>query len=179
MDRRTSKTKTLIKEALLELLENKELVKISITDIAKKVDINRSTFYLHYNSIDDVIFELEDEVIDEIYLICKEYNFEPVTMALNIAYYVKSAANIIKPILNSVSAHFYSRLANRVRPFIEASFNASFPYNVEENKFILRFIFSGSFGAFKLWLDDDCKTNPRRIVLHFIKAFNEINNLNK
>ena len=43
--RRVRITKRLMKEALLELLEENELVNISVTAICKTADVHRSTFY--------------------------------------------------------------------------------------------------------------------------------------
>ena len=47
-DRRVRKTRSAIKSSFIELLNEKELEKITIQDIADRADINRGTFYLHY-----------------------------------------------------------------------------------------------------------------------------------
>lgn len=61
VDRRTRYTKSVIKESLFGLLRKKAFDKISVTDICKLSEINRGTFYLHYEDK----FALLDEVIDE------------------------------------------------------------------------------------------------------------------
>ena len=53
-------TAQLMNQALLELLEKKDLEFITVTEITKKAGVNRSTFYLHY----DNIYELLDETIE-------------------------------------------------------------------------------------------------------------------
>ena len=50
-------TALLMNEALLLLLETKEYEFITVTEICKKAGVNRSTFYLHYETIDDLLFE--------------------------------------------------------------------------------------------------------------------------
>lgn len=57
------RSRKLICDALLELLDEKPLEKITVTDIAKRADVNRGTFYLHYDSVNDVISELQDALI--------------------------------------------------------------------------------------------------------------------
>lgn len=49
------RSRKLICDALGELMEEKSLDKITVTDVVKKADINRSTFYAHYENIPDVI----------------------------------------------------------------------------------------------------------------------------
>jgi AcrR family transcriptional regulator len=58
IDRRILKTKRAIAIALMQLLAEKPLEDITITELTLKADINRKTFYLHYSSIEDVAAEL-------------------------------------------------------------------------------------------------------------------------
>ena len=44
-------------EALISLLEKKDFEYITIKEICEKAGVNRSTFYLHYETIDDLLFE--------------------------------------------------------------------------------------------------------------------------
>ncbi len=70
MDRRIRKTKMAIVTAFLELLaEKKDIDKISITDITKRADISRSTFYFHYNGTYELVDEICDNFSKEIYAI--------------------------------------------------------------------------------------------------------------
>lgn len=58
----TKKTTTKIKLTLLELLTEKDLSKINITDLVKMAGIYRATFYLHYKNLNDVILDIEQDV---------------------------------------------------------------------------------------------------------------------
>ena len=60
-DRRYQRTRRNIKEAFLRLLQQKSFEKININDISALADINRSTFYLHYEDK----YALLDECIKE------------------------------------------------------------------------------------------------------------------
>ena len=48
-----------IETAFLALLLNKKYEDISISDICKQANINRSTFYAHYDDINDLIIKIE------------------------------------------------------------------------------------------------------------------------
>ena len=65
-NRRVTMTKLLMKNALLELLEQKELADISITSICETADIHRSTFYKYYNTPADLLREIEQDYLDRI-----------------------------------------------------------------------------------------------------------------
>ena len=65
-DRRVSKTKRSIQNAYLDLLRQKGTEKITISDIAREADIDRKTFYLHYDSTEDIIREYAEEKTREL-----------------------------------------------------------------------------------------------------------------
>lgn len=64
IDRRVRYTKKAIRESFLDLLEEKPLEKISVTEICKNADINRGTFYSHYTDPFELKESLEQELID-------------------------------------------------------------------------------------------------------------------
>ena len=55
-------TAELMNQALLQLLEKKDFEWITVTEITQKAGVNRSTFYLHY----DTICELLEETIENL-----------------------------------------------------------------------------------------------------------------
>ncbi|MGN0072305.1 MAG: TetR/AcrR family transcriptional regulator [Coriobacteriales bacterium] len=61
LDRRQRRSRAAIREAFTELLQEKDLSQITVTEIARRADRDRKTFYLHYGSIDDLIDELLQE----------------------------------------------------------------------------------------------------------------------
>lgn len=64
IDRRLQRTKENLRTALLEILKNKELAQITVTELAKQANINRATFYLHYQIPRDIFDEIYQEFID-------------------------------------------------------------------------------------------------------------------
>ncbi|WEV58198.1 TetR/AcrR family transcriptional regulator [Ligilactobacillus acidipiscis] len=59
-DLRVTKTLQNIRQTVVALLIEKPLAEITVTEVAKKAQIQRKTFYLHYTSIDDVLAEFEN-----------------------------------------------------------------------------------------------------------------------
>ena len=66
MDKRVQKSKSSIINTFLEMRAKKPLEKITVTELCKKAEINKSTFYVHYRDIYDLSEQLETEVIDSI-----------------------------------------------------------------------------------------------------------------
>lgn len=58
---RTTKTKQKLSEALSLLLKEHDLKDITVIDLVDKGKINRSTFYLHYKSLDEFLDDLESD----------------------------------------------------------------------------------------------------------------------
>ena len=56
-------TKKMMKNALIDLLDEKPLEKITVTEICKNADVNRSTFYAHYPDIYGIVDEMQEEII--------------------------------------------------------------------------------------------------------------------
>ena len=64
-DRRVRRTKAMLRAALTELLKTKPVNEISVTELTRKADVNRGTFYGHYKDIFDMVEQLENEMFQE------------------------------------------------------------------------------------------------------------------
>ncbi|MDE5729010.1 MAG: TetR/AcrR family transcriptional regulator [Clostridia bacterium] len=65
-DKRIIKTRAAIKNAFMQLMTETEASKISVSDIAAKALVNRSTFYLHYADVNAVIKDIDGEIAAKI-----------------------------------------------------------------------------------------------------------------
>lgn len=65
-DRRIKRTKMLLQKTLVDLMLEKEVGKISVKELTQKADVNRSTFYLHYLDIYDMLEQMENEFVETI-----------------------------------------------------------------------------------------------------------------
>ena len=81
VDRRTRKTRKAIQNALMQLSVTKRINEITVTDVTQAADINRSTFYLHYNSVYEVLADIETTTTDTMFEIVNK--FDPVQLPLN------------------------------------------------------------------------------------------------
>lgn len=80
--------------ALITLLENKDFLKISITDICQKAGVNRSTFYAHYDNTYDLLKEVYQRLIKNF---LEECTFESSINLSNMNHLSKDDLNFITP----------------------------------------------------------------------------------
>lgn len=64
-DRRTLYTQRAIKDALLEVIGEKRFDKVTVTDVCRRAEITRATFYLHYKNLAEVLDAILDEALAE------------------------------------------------------------------------------------------------------------------
>lgn len=74
-DRRITKTKAAIREAFFSILKDDKSAKITVTKIAKRANIDRKTFYLHYDSPEAIVDEFYKNLINEFLLILEKNDF--------------------------------------------------------------------------------------------------------
>ena len=104
-DRRVKYTKMVLKDSFITLLEKKDISKISITEICENADINRATFYAHYNDQYDFMNQIQDELLGNVenHLAAFSKNDLPIAivdMVEQIFEYIKENARICKLLLS-------------------------------------------------------------------------------
>ena len=66
-DRRFQFTEGIIREAYLEMLAEMPARRITVTDLCRRADLNRSTFYLHYQDCAELLDVLSSELAERIF----------------------------------------------------------------------------------------------------------------
>lgn len=66
-DPRSIRSKKMFKHAVFSLLtENPSIADLTVQKISNRADLNRTTFYLHFQDINDLLKQITDEIIDEL-----------------------------------------------------------------------------------------------------------------
>lgn len=124
------KTRKLIKEKFAELVaEKKELANITVTELVKRADITRSSFYTHYDSIYDVAQDFQNETLE--LLTSESKNIKTMNDIYNyfdqIFNYIKENETIYSLILSSNDPLLFSNRLNKMinKNLHEALINSS------------------------------------------------------
>lgn len=103
------RSKRLIRQAFVELLQEKDLEKITVTDIITRADLNRGTFYAHYQDVRAVIEQIENELITKLIEFLGEFrhkNFfeNPLPLLLKVSRYIEEDLEFHRILINSKGA---------------------------------------------------------------------------
>jgi len=108
-DRRVYKTKKALQDGLAELMLTKELHKITVRELSDHANVNRATFYAHYQDIYDLYDQMEVAAMDELREILADYNYDDLYRL--IIDYVYNNAKLSQLLLNK-KLGFYDKLSD-------------------------------------------------------------------
>ena len=63
-DRRVRYTRMVLKQALLSLMLERPITRITVTEICERAEVNRATFYAHYADPYDLVARIEKELFE-------------------------------------------------------------------------------------------------------------------
>ena len=110
-DRRTLYTRMVIKDALLNLLAEKEYADVTIADLCREAEINRGTFYLHYSNLHEVLEELFDDALGKMNHVLVQVGC--VSVGFNLRMHVLDFALQALDLFHAVLFGFPAQLCNR------------------------------------------------------------------
>lgn len=155
-DLRVIKTKASIREALMRILAEKPMGKVTIKEISDAAGINRKTFYAHYETIDDIVSEMEDELLNEMeqyIVLCmmENYTISPFTFL----QFVNNIYNSNPTFCESLtSMRNYNFFVEKVKALMKKYLMSSANFTDDEVKASLKieFYVSGIAAVYISWL---------------------------
>lgn len=159
-------TKRLIKEAYIELSTSNPDKRLSITDICNCADINRSTFYMHYEDINHLVREIEDELIFQIPNVTGVNSIKTDKEFLNLLEktfeYVRNNKDVFIMLLTKFDSNdFKKRLISTILDFYK-----SIPINADTilSKYGYLYCINGILGLLQEWINDDFPISSRQLA---------------
>jgi len=168
-DRRVKYTKMVLKESFISKLEKKDISQITIKEICEDADINRATFYAHYNDQYDLLRKIENELIDNIKAHLDELdpkfeNSNAILLVEKIFEYLKENARLCKLILSERGDfNFQKEVMSLVYNIIISKLNSDNKISKEDAAYVYSFAITGCVGVVQKWLDSDMKKSPHQM----------------
>ena len=149
-------TALLMNEALLILLEKKEYEFITVKEICEKAGVNRSTFYLHYETIDDLLEETITMTHNKFQKAFNNKTINPRVLAKEYLNFVKEQKRLYKLMFK------YSYLFKgeaMLKEFYDEIFEIALDkYGVskQERDYVFTYYTSGVVAVIQKWINNDC-----------------------
>lgn len=169
-DRRVLYTKMFLKESLLELMKEKPVDKITPTELCRKAQINRNTFYTHYYTARDVLEEIETEFSSQIIeSLSKRFSAENIDipqMLNEICRMIYEKQDFCKILLseNGDAAFLESVITLGKNVIIQGWQKVGVSLPEDQMDMFFAFIISGSIALVKKWAANDMKNTPGEIA---------------
>lgn len=167
-------------KAFLELLESKDFAYITVKEICDKAGVNRSTFYLHYETVSDLLSESVEYMnrqyleytksdspefvkrmkscpLDELYLLTPEY-LNPYLI------FIKDNKRIFKTVMENADVLCLNETYNRMFDVVFTPILERFQVLSQDREYIMEFYIHGLIAVIMKWVRQDCTDSVERIV---------------
>lgn len=181
VDRRVRKTKTQLRIGLAKLMQNKSINEITVKELVDEVDINRSTFYLHYTDIYNLFEEIENDLLKEIVQVIDTH---PIGLNHNTFSFIEYIFTILlenKDICRALvgpngDIAFVHKIEMIIAENSMKALEPLFPTAIGDLKYSFAFCLSGSVGLIKTWLFEDNDESPKHMAeLTYTMVMNAMN----
>lgn len=176
MDKRIRKTQKALKQTILNLLQEKKIEEITVTDICEESEIVRRTFYAHYTDKYDLIEHIMDDYISDFIEICHFKENVDFTLG-NIKWfqYLYENREVFNTLFrSSISSLFNRKLENIINEQIEIKLREDLMNNDLRKETLLKFLTSAVLGVmidFTVSKDDDYETKADEVLFLLIPYF--------
>ncbi len=167
-------------KAMLKLLETKDFLDISVSEICREANVNRSTFYDHYLNTSDLLKETQKEIMKDFTLYFNNYSIEfPDFSKNNSEEFLFISPKYLIPYLEYVKKHkklFKTYLSNLSTFNVDEAYGDLFEYVLKpvfirmgvDNDLIMnymsKFYLSGITAIVNEWINRDCQDDMLFVV---------------
>ena len=166
-DLRVIRTKEAIRSTFEEMICEMDYDKITIKELTERARINRKTFYLHYNSLDDLLLEMQNEmaknIIERTQGLERPRDMDKITREFFMVS--ESSGQLHEKLMCSGSYHYISRkitkeimsktwgtdsMEKKIDPYIQ--------------NIIIAFVSQSTIEIYKQWVNDGKKIPLEEII---------------
>ena len=152
VDRRVRKTKAQLRAGLARLMQKKSIKEITVKELVEEVDINRSTFYLHYTDIYQMLESIEAELMEEITHLVADYPLDPLK-DICIALLGKNG-----------DMAFVNRIEKLIADTVLHRLSIRLPKDNRDIEYAYAFCLNGCVGMIKTWLSSENQESTQHMA---------------
>lgn len=167
IDRRIRRTQKLLWEGLAEMMQTKDINEITVKDLTELVDINRSTFYIHYKDIYQLLDTVEQELFEQLKEIISpdsSNEAEPLQVLKALYDFLNSNRSMVTAFLGPHGDYtFLNKIQDLLSEMMQKTFFGSENSGVSE--YYASFCFAGCIGVVKEWIKTGYAMPPEDIAV--------------
>ncbi len=168
---RARNTQKKIKKILLEKLGSKPLHEITVQEICREARINRTTYYVHYDNIYDLMQNIEMEMqqgINKLFMDADRGIYKPLTEKSmeQLINYIYENALFYRILLNDLNRLniIDNELAAAWKKQIEPALRKKADTSETELRYRFEYFNSGFRGIIRTWLNTNCQESPKELT---------------
>lgn len=168
-NQRITISKHLLKASLLRLLQKKHISKISISELCQEAEINRTTFYRHYETPSDVLLEISLDYIQDFlnfsFPLCESPNLK--SEILKLCRFVYNNADIAKLLMRNSSVEDIPKVFHKLYESFAGSRQILYkgqPVDHDTLYLLEAFLASGIYTIIDHWLMENIPKTPEEVA---------------
>lgn len=170
-DRRFIKTEAVIQKSMISLLNERNPEELQIEDLIYEADINKSTFYLHYQSLDLLVSALEDELISGLTVKLNELenNFSRFNFFDTCLNFLKENKKLAKAVLNASTYRFNQKVEDFGKSFLIPAPAKKRNRLVSNVEFLESSLIQSIVAYLRVWIFDSCRYENEKCLVDLIQ----------
>lgn len=161
-DKRVLKTRKAITTAFMELTLEKDMQKITVSDIAERAVINRSTFYLHYADAKEVLDDIENNISEIVHNCFSKFDTSDIYNSTYNMFIAMTGILDETPAFKNFMLHSFSSgyiTINLKKTLTDMALHTvlkkASTYDAEKMRIAISYMVSGIVDTYILWAKDD------------------------
>ncbi|MBI4857489.1 MAG: TetR/AcrR family transcriptional regulator [Acetobacterium woodii] len=165
------RSRRMIRQAFLELIQEKDVEKITVTDIITRADINRGTFYAHYRDIRDLMEQNGNEIIAKVISVLNDFHYhhfmhDPLPLLRKISDWLEADLEYFRILVNARGSEAFLTKLKEI--FIQQmEIDSDIPEAIKQSPEFtihLHFMAGGIINLYQVWLRGGINTSIQEIT---------------
>ncbi|MFJ7669272.1 TetR/AcrR family transcriptional regulator [Lysinibacillus sp. NPDC097195] len=175
------RTKHFLKKAFIDMVHKKGFSAVTVKDIVDYAQYNRTTFYVYYQNIDDLVEELMEEMFEAIqYNSMSKYESnsrvkvqELTTHSFELLYYIYDHRDYFTLLLlEDTLPRIHQQLPEAIFNLLKDKFDIQYGVSVVDDHSQKRYMAYGTAGLILDWIAQDFDATPGEMTERLNRIFN-------
>lgn len=175
------RTKNFLKKAFIEMVHKKGFSAVTVKDIVDYAQYNRTTFYVYYQNIYELVEELKDEMFEAIqYYSMSKYQSdsrvkvkELTTNSFDLLYYIYDHRDYFTLLLlEDTLPHIHQQLPEAIFNLLINKFDIQYDVSSVDDHCQKRYMAYGTAGLIMDWIAQDFDVTPGEMTDRLIRILN-------